>query len=90
MSELIAMPVLALGLFLASFRFADMWYHERGGLKWVWLSHHASLPLWLARASLGLAIILVLLIPLIGMKTIIGSAAAILFLTHMTCLGMIR
>jgi hypothetical protein len=90
MPELIAMPILALALFLASFRFTDMWYHERGGLKWVWLSHHASLPLWLARISLGLAIILILLMPLIGMRMIVGSVVAVLFLMHMACLGTIK
>lgn len=90
MSEYIAMPILSVALFLASFRFTDMWYHERGGLKWLWRSHHASLQLWLARVTLVAAIMLVLLIPLVGVKAIIGSLAAILFLVHMTCLGLLR
>ncbi len=90
MSELIGMAIVALALFFASVRFTDMWYHERGGIKWIWFVSPASTWLWVARTSLVLAIVLILLIPLFAAKTVIGIAAGGLFVIHMLALGLIR
>lgn len=89
MSKLMGMVLIAAAMFFANYKFVDMWYHERGGLRWFWLSGRVSRLLLISRCALAIAIILVLLTPFIPHFSFVGIFAAALFLIHITILGVI-